>query len=86
MVRLIAKLEEKFTLRASYEQRVNFITLGWWLGNGGKFGPALRWFIDKYWPKFYASMDDEDRAKFEELKEMVVEQDHFDSTLMPPST
>jgi hypothetical protein len=85
MPRLTADLPEKFTMRASVEQRINFVTLGWYLGNGGKFGPAIRWFMDKYWPRFYASLDDDDRALFEEFKKRVIEKDQFESPLLPPS-
>jgi len=85
MPRLLADLPEKFTMRASVEQRVNFITLGWFQGSGGKYGPAIRWFMDRFWPEYYASLSDSDRERFEELKKMVIEQDQFDSNLLPPT-
>jgi hypothetical protein len=82
MSRLIAHLPEKFTMRASTEQRKFFITLGWFLGSGGKYGPAIRFFMDRYMARFLAELSETDKARWDEHYEMVEKQETFANPLI----
>jgi hypothetical protein len=84
MPRLTSLYPEKLNLRVSVDDRINLIALAWFKDMEGKYGLSLRWFIKTYWPVFYASLSDEERAEFEKMRDMVIEHDQFESSLLPP--
>ena len=86
MPRLTSDYPEKINLRVTLEQRINFITLAWFLHMEGKYGLSIRWFFNKFWPRFYAELSDEKREEFEALRKVVVEKEEFSSPLLPPPT
>lgn len=82
MPRMTSEYPEKFTMRVSVEQRINFITLAWFLGMEGKYGMSVRWFFNRFWNVFYAGLSDEERDKFEKQKELVIQNDQFETNLL----
>jgi len=86
MPRLTSLYPEKLNLRVSVEDRINLIALAWFKDMEGKYGLSMRWFIKKYWPVFYASLSDEERDEFNKFRDMVIEHDQFESTLLPPTS